>query len=194
MTSFRMIPQHPCPHCREMIDMLSRDPGFYAYTPAYTLHAIRDAATREPERRVCVISFDLDDLKQLNAATGDQVRTDELINPALIVRGSDVLIGKSDGGDGFFVICPRGDGLGLVERMRATLARAPLTPEERARFMEERTQKHGARPARDYPTATFRIYPDVALRDVEQLFLEASSGLLSAKANGQRGHVVGGRA
>lgn len=191
MTSQPIVTQHTCPNCREMIEMLSRDPGFYAYTPAFTLLSIQRAAVREPNRRACVISFDLDDLKQLNSATGNQLRTDELINPALVVRGSDILIGKSDGGDGFFVIAPVADGSGLVERIRVTLSKAALTDEERARFMEERTRKHGARPARDYPTATFRVYPDVAMHEVERLFLQASSGLLSAKASGQRGHVIG---
>ena len=191
-----MYSTHSSTHCSQcaakdtLITMLSRDPGFEAYTPAYTLHYIDQRALETPDERVSVYVGDLDDLKQVNSATGSQARADELYNPALRVRASDGFIGKIDGGDGFMFIFPVADGPGAIARIRAELALAPLMPAERRRLIAERRKKYGMVAVSGHLTITIAAHEDIAWKDVPQLFACASGGLLAAKAAGLRGQVV----
>lgn len=187
---------HSTPHCSQcaakddLIAMLARDPGFDAYTPAYTLMYIYERAAATPDERVSVYVGDLDDLKQVNAATGSQARADELYNPALRVRASDGFIGKIDGGDGFMFLFPVADGPGAIARIRAELAEAPLTPAERRRLVLERRKKYGGGYVSEHLTITIAAHENIAWRDVPALFERASVGLLAAKVAGLRGQVV----
>jgi len=76
---------------------------------------------------VDVVLYDLDHLKQCNTATGNQSHTDAIFAPGMAVRGwhwrspfrlPDHLIHcQFDNGDKFVVLCRKGTGKGMAERL-----------------------------------------------------------------------------
>lgn len=103
-----------CHNCAAMARMLI-DPAWQIPIAAYTRNLV---ATLPNTQLVDVFLADVDDLKELNAATGHQPRSDALIRPALQVRRGDALvIGKGDSGDQVLFVFPAGDGLGAIRRI-----------------------------------------------------------------------------
>lgn len=156
-----------------LIEALSHDPGFGVPTAAYTRRQI----DRLAPGRVGIAVGDVTNLKQWNAATGTQERTDELFRPALQVRASDVLIlGKRDGGDQFILVGHNVQG--AVDRIATGLRHAPVTDAERAAYVRGVAIKRygpwlgrivarlGLHSIADYPQIDWQTIEDVAVEDI----------------------------
>lgn len=202
-----ILPQ-PCTTCAPTIAAMEQamiDPGFNLPMAGRTLQLLRTYAAAHPGTRVSVYKGDIDYLKQVNTATGSQVRSDELLCPAWSVRSaSDMLIaGKTDAGDGLIFVFPVVYGPLAVARIQRELHDAPLTLDERRRYVLAICQRRFGPllgylgyaayrlgvPMRDYLGITIAAFEDVPVEDLERIFLE-DRAIFQAKAAGLRGEVL----
>lgn len=175
-----------CDACAELIKLLI-DPAWQVPIPAYTRKLVNQLGNVP----VDMFLADVDDLKELNAATMHQPRSDALIRPALQVRSSDALvIGKGDMGDQVLFVFPAGDGLGAIRRIQAELRAAPLTSQERARLILGRQKKHSRPDVSDHLSMTFAGFLAVPARSVARLAAVADWALFCAKGRGMRDRLI----
>lgn len=121
-----------------------------------------DAKLRRLHTEVDVLFVDLDRIHELNEQRG-YAEVDRLIRQAFALRVGDTIIGRHYSGDEIVVICRRGDGAGLAERLTIRLADFGLS-------------------------ATI----SVKTASPREAILRAANEVQAAKRNGVRGCVVGG--
>lgn len=170
-------------------DELAIDEGWRVPVAKHTRRQI----DRLPPGRVGVAVGDVANLKQLNSATGYQPRTDELFHPAFHVRAEDTLIlGKRDGGDQFILVAT--DIRAAVARIDAELALAPMTNDERRRYVQGVCVKKygpwlgrvvyrlGLHNVAPHPCIDWQVVDDVDVRDIHAAASAAERKLFGDKA------------
>lgn len=181
------------------------DPGFQLPVAGWTLKLLQEYAAAHPGTRVSVYKGDIDNLKQINTATGSQARSDELLCPAWSVRNATDLVvaGKTDAGDGLIFVFSVEKGPAAITRIQSELRNAPLSLNERRRYVLEIRKRHFGPligylgyaayrlgwPMRDYLGITIAAFEDVAVEELERIFVE-DRAIFAAKAAGQRGGVL----
>jgi GGDEF domain-containing protein len=128
-----------------------------------------------------LIYFDIDFLHDLNSALGHS-RADALLRPALQVRASDVIAGRTTEGDEIVVLAPVGQGVALAHRLRKALADAPLTRDEQQQLLTVTSGRVRGL------SATFAVVPGAG--DPVAALTVAEQAVEQRKRAGERGCIT----